>query len=308
MTFISNHLKNSPLLHPYNIRMDEKLGRILEIIAKGKDLTKLAIKELSSYSMTTVIKGVDKLVKMGFITCLSRNVKCGKPPSVINININSFAIVVIDKYSSFYLAKITLDGSVIEEMDVNNILTIKKLLSTITVFSKNSPSFIYILSEKVLEFSTLSNYFSCEIRVEGYLLALSRIYTEELNQKVGVLLIGEEIWFCANGKMGYNIGGLPSPIISVERGRLTLSDVLSFKPSISAVACTTENNKCFYVAITDLLQYIFHLSEMDKIVLIREKHDYRLDGMKELENCSIIPMPDSKTIAIKGCLLTLYGK
>lgn len=308
MTFISNHLNNSPLLHPYNIRMDEKLGRILEIIAKGKDLTKLAIKELSSYSMTTVIKGVDKLVKMGFITCLSRNVKCGKPPSVININIDSFALVVIDNNNSFHIAKINLDGSVIEEMDVDNIFTCDELLSKLAGFSKSSPSFIYILSERVLDFSTLSNYFSCEIRVEGYLLALSRIYTEELNKKVGVLLIGEEIRFCANGEKGYNIGALPSPIISVERGRLTLSDVLSFKPYISAVACTTENNKCFFVAITDLLQYIFLLSKVDKIVLIREKHDCRLDGMEVLENCSIIPIPDSKTIAIKGCLLTLYGK
>lgn len=308
MTFISNYLNNYLFMHPYNIRMDEKLGRILEIIAKGKDLTKLAIKELSSYSMTTVIKGVDKLVKMGFITCLSRNVKCGKPPSVINISTNSFALVVIDNKNGFHIAKIALDGSVIEELDVENLSTSEELLSALAVFSRSSPSFIYILSGRVHDFSALLNCFPCEIRVECAICALSRIYTEELNQKVGVLLIGKEIWFCSNGERGYNIGGLPSPIISVERGRLTLSDVLSFKHSISAVACTTENNKCFYVAITDLLRYIFPLSEVDKIALIKEKHDYRLDGMEILENCSIIPMPDSKTIAIKGCLLALYGK
>lgn len=95
-------------------RISTKKGRALYVIAQGKDLTKLEVKERGSLSMSTVISAVDSLVKEGLVTMGERRTeRGGKPHAVLNPAPDRCVYGISYKSGKLYAAALDLRGEVV---------------------------------------------------------------------------------------------------------------------------------------------------------------------------------------------------
>lgn len=289
--------------------MNEKTGKILEIIAKSKNLTKLDIKNASGYSMTTVLKNVEMLEKEGYISCHTRAVKSGKPPSVINVTEDG-VIVIVDEYGSqCSITFSSLKGKILYRAPLYKPFSSSDILSTIKEYSTKKPLLLYILSDKATKENKDFKTLGCEFIIEEYLTATLRFFREMLGQNnLSVITLGEKILYAnsLNRERIIDIGTLPTSIINENKGRLSVKDVLSYNSY-------TANNKkskdkCFAVALKDIINYISFLSLSDKIILLKEQEDKRLELLKEKALFQVHDMPDTKEVAFKTAFLSLFGK
>lgn len=289
--------------------MDEKTGRILEIINNRRDSTKLDIKNISGYSMTTVLKAVDKLVKSGFITCDQRKVKRGKPPSIININEKGYIAIVENTTDKCSISLVGLNGVILHQKTFKEHICKEILLSTISEYTENGPLFIYILSDESIVIKDC-NTFNCEIIIEEYWQAMGKLIKYKLNtNSVALFSIGESIIYTYidthNKYFSKDVGNLETSIINIEQGRLSLEQVLAYKPYSSYK--DSSDNKCFAVALSDMLNQIKSFVNPDKVAIIKNEYDHRLEGLT-LDNCFIDNFPDKSEIAFNATFLSLYGK
>ncbi len=285
--------------------MDEKIGKILEIITNRKDSTKLDIKKLSGYSMTTVLKAVDRLAEEGFITCDIRKVKSGKPPSVINVNQKGFIVIVENGNNQCSIRLATLGGNILFQKVFDKSIS-QELLADISKHFENEPLFVYILSEQSVTVKDC-NDFNCEIHIEKYWHAMGRVIKNKLNKNsVALLSIGESInyTYIDNNSFSLDIGKLVTSILHIEKGRLSVENVLAYQNGIDK---EESDNKCFSVALSDIVNQINAFAKPDTIVIIKDKNDRRLDGLT-IENCLIYNNPDKSEIAYHAAFLALYGK
>ena len=74
-----------------------KRNHIFNIIANGSNVSKIDIKRLSGYSMTSVISIIDELSKQSLITVNESGVSSGgRPPQMINVNPDGGYIIGVD--------------------------------------------------------------------------------------------------------------------------------------------------------------------------------------------------------------------
>ena len=83
------------------IRKQKKINHIFNIIVNGKDLSKQEIKNLSGYSMSTVLNAIDNLKDKKLIT-EEQGAPCafGRPPYAINANKSNGIIIGVEFSSS----------------------------------------------------------------------------------------------------------------------------------------------------------------------------------------------------------------
>ena len=119
-----------------------KRNHIFNLIANNKDLSKLDIKRLCGYSMTSVISIIDELTNADLITAVDSGISSGgRPPVMININKDGGHIIGIDwSRQSICCAIYNLSRERIYYIKetTENIITIKAFLDRLIVVITNA--------------------------------------------------------------------------------------------------------------------------------------------------------------------------
>lgn len=211
--------------------MDKKLGKVLYTVQRNTSLTKLDIKNKTGFSMTTVLRCVNTLEKLGLITCGTRDGKGGKAPSEINVSYCAYVIGIACINGKTTATRTDLFGNV-EEIYESECSDIKRAISSIV--KEYPPSAIGIINDEqdieVIYPNIPIKYGSI---LDG-LVSFYRFYSPNIGHRAVVLYFDSSITLLI-GETGRSIclDDLYSPLIHRTHGRMRYGEVLSERAIIN---------------------------------------------------------------------------